>query len=753
MTKLSRWILVVSCYLVTLILFYFSFQYKWLEQYIIEPMKLLLCFAALGIITSNFLTPSLSYISIEIFHISDKVAGMTLLALGNGIPDITSTYKAMNSGAVSLAIGQLIGGVFFLCTVVFGMMGLVRTIELKPTEWLKENEGVEEAIESSSSNFNSGHNNDVLLYSREYFISDILAFLLVLILPLYFLSDGHLRLYECIIMVLEYCLFMIYILWRNRKQTTIESEEESETFQRTISTTGEDFGLEAIISNNRNQDDLSLLNLATFNNGIIQRRKQIRQRIRHYFRYKYNGWFKISLRDCLDVWENQKIFDSSQNNDIITSTSNLETNNTNIPDNHLTPTNILDENRPLIPKRKNTISSLGDEPLPNFIISQPSDENLDSIKIRNNRKHSLNTIHNTAKDNTKNFDDDIIGPYYNNNNKTKSLSCDHLPDISTGYQSLPRSRSNSVNNQRSSMIYDPFDNVAEESVALYTMDNHWLSKWRIYQLLHHEDSFSSKFDIATIIFTTPIVILLTLLIPQPMQEEIPTNFKLHQTLQISIAPCIIEYLHSYSISFTTIMMTLIILLMLFAIHLTNFIIVLQYKTSIQSFCGFILSLFTISYCVEIVVDTLTNWTDQYNFSETILGLTIFAWGNSIGDLVSNVTFFKIGILDVAIGACLGSPLLYFVFGIGIDGILLILGNFSNNIQSTGNISKSIFYKSIDFKFDSHLILCSIGFILACLILLIAIPLNNWKIDKKTSYLLLSLYILILGANIYLDQEK
>jgi len=44
-------------------------------------------------------------------------------------------------------------------------------------------------------------------------------------------------------------------------------------------------------------------------------------------------------------------------------------------------------------------------------------------------------------------------------------------------------------------------------------------------------------------------------------------------------------------------------------------------------------------------------------SDSIMGLSFFAMGNSLGDLITNVSIARMGFSKMAIGACLGTPLL------------------------------------------------------------------------------------------------
>ena len=177
----------------------------------------------------------------------------------------------------------------------------------------------------------------------------------------------------------------------------------------------------------------------------------------------------------------------------------------------------------------------------------------------------------------------------------------------------------------------------------------------------------------------------------------------------------------------------------------------KFNSDIIFTVAFLLSLACLSKAVHIIVVTLTHWINVFNISETILGLTIFTWGNSIGDLVSNITFVKIGVLEIAIGACFGSPLLYFLFGVGFDGIMIMLGDKTGKIVSGRD--SNILMHHIDFKVDKNLINTGVGILIAFLIFTVLIPLNDWKIDKKISIALLTLYIVVTCISVFLEVHQ
>ena len=75
----------------------------------------------LGSTADQYLSPSLEAIS-EKLSCSESLAGVTLLALGNGAPDVFSAIAAggdsADNGDIMLSVSALIGSSFFITTVV-----------------------------------------------------------------------------------------------------------------------------------------------------------------------------------------------------------------------------------------------------------------------------------------------------------------------------------------------------------------------------------------------------------------------------------------------------------------------------------------------------------------------------------------------------------------------------------------------------------------------------------------------------------
>ncbi|KAG8748276.1 hypothetical protein FRC10_007666 [Ceratobasidium sp. 414] len=94
-------------------------------------------FSFIGICASDFFCPNLATIA-DTLGLSENVAGVTFLAFGNGSPDLFSTFSAMRAGSGSLAIGELLGAASFIVSVVAGSMPLVRPFRVHPRSFVRD---------------------------------------------------------------------------------------------------------------------------------------------------------------------------------------------------------------------------------------------------------------------------------------------------------------------------------------------------------------------------------------------------------------------------------------------------------------------------------------------------------------------------------------------------------------------------------------------------------------------------------------
>jgi hypothetical protein len=101
--------------LVYLDFIYCTIPYKLIPlAMIVLFLWLIFLFIFLGATAEEYFCPALTVMS-QVLHLSQNVAGVTLLALGNGAPDIFSAFAAISQSddhKSSLAIGALFGVAF-----------------------------------------------------------------------------------------------------------------------------------------------------------------------------------------------------------------------------------------------------------------------------------------------------------------------------------------------------------------------------------------------------------------------------------------------------------------------------------------------------------------------------------------------------------------------------------------------------------------------------------------------------------------
>ncbi|XP_076147572.1 mitochondrial sodium/calcium exchanger protein isoform X1 [Alosa pseudoharengus] len=92
-----------------------------------------------------------------------------------------------------------------------------------------------------------------------------------------------------------------------------------------------------------------------------------------------------------------------------------------------------------------------------------------------------------------------------------------------------------------------------------------------------------------------------------------------------------------------------------------------------SLLGFVVSALWINTAASEVVSVLHMLGIVFSLSNTVLGLTLLAWGNSIGDLFSDTLIARQGYPRMAISACFGGIIFNMLFGVGLGCLLQMFG--------------------------------------------------------------------------------
>ncbi|KAH7188631.1 Sodium/calcium exchanger protein-domain-containing protein [Fusarium flagelliforme] len=166
------------------------------------------------------------------------------------------------------------------------------------------------------------------------------------------------------------------------------------------------------------------------------------------------------------------------------------------------------------------------------------------------------------------------------------------------------------------------------------------------------------------------------------------------------------------------------------------------------FMGFFISIAWISTIAGEVVGVLKTVGVILNISEALLGLTIFAAGNSVGDLIADITVARLGYPVMALSACFGGPMLNILLGIGIGGAMMMIKK--ANKKHHKNPSSPIKYKPYRIQVNGTLLISAITLLVTLIGLLIVVPWNKWILSRKIGWGLIILWAVSTVVNVVVE---
>ncbi|KAL8857079.1 MAG: hypothetical protein Q9178_006371 [Gyalolechia marmorata] len=166
------------------------------------------------------------------------------------------------------------------------------------------------------------------------------------------------------------------------------------------------------------------------------------------------------------------------------------------------------------------------------------------------------------------------------------------------------------------------------------------------------------------------------------------------------------------------------------------------------FLGFVVAIAWISTIANEVVGVLKAFGVILGISDAILGLTIFAVGNSLGDLVADITVARLGYPVMALSACFGGPMLNILLGIGISGMYMTIREGQHKHDKHPN--RPIHYKPYQLEISPTLVISGVTLVVTLLGLLILVPLNKWMIDRKVGWALMALWTASTVGNVAVE---
>jgi solute carrier family 24 (sodium/potassium/calcium exchanger), member 6 len=152
--------------------------------------------------------------------------------------------------------------------------------------------------------------------------------------------------------------------------------------------------------------------------------------------------------------------------------------------------------------------------------------------------------------------------------------------------------------------------------------------------------------------------------------------------------------------------------------------------------GFAIAATWIDFIADRLVSLLDFMGIVLHIPSSIMGLTVLAWGNSMGDLSANITMARKGLANMAMTACFAGPVFNILIGLGLG--------FSSLAAETGNAKFSVsLTPSVKTGFVFVLLNC-------VSILVTGFCLGKGRIEIYYGYIALGLYTVYLIISISLQ---
>jgi sodium/potassium/calcium exchanger 6 len=131
-------------------------------------------------------------------------------------------------------------------------------------------------------------------------------------------------------------------------------------------------------------------------------------------------------------------------------------------------------------------------------------------------------------------------------------------------------------------------------------------------------------------------------------------------------------------------------------------------------------------CVAVLesVGTITGITES-SVGHSILGVTVLAWANSIGDFISDTAVTRAGKPEMGVSAVFGSPMLTACLGIGISVLI------GSSVNGKGFVTATL---------DDELLVSFVFLAISLLSSLTVIVVSNYTLPRWYAYFLLSVYL-------------
>lgn len=689
---------------------YFVFTHCWMPNNLI-PLSafimflwLLYLFVFLGATAEDYFCPALKVMS-DNLRLNQNLAGVTLLALGNGAPDIFGAYAAITQakqGDAGLAIGAIFGAGIFVTTVVVGCVVFSFSFTL----------------------------------TRRPFLRDIIFYIIAVFCSFYAIWDQRMYWWEGAGFIIIYVIYVLVVfLGRLVFQKLLKTKLGGSDMPRvSASPEGKELGeseespspyRRSVFSPNMDSDYHSLSN-APISPGLSSRGFPVLQ--------------EETEGSCdQDDQHNPSSHDQNQQN-LAYDKDNQQNPLSDInydQDDQWTS----DQDDQQTSPQDAIVSPNFNSPTFDLSFDQGNQDIESQQSIDHNMLDQTQSTDNEFADNITGDSPDVapvtVSPqahHFRNIRRTMSgaLEVYGAVGVSVVARSSPhmhRRHSPDVPNQKSSestpLLLRRFTNIKKKEHPAMKM---------LKGLSPIDDNFKHErlWWKIVIIIKVPISILLSA--TTPLVDDSEKDHCWNKWLNIChcvISPCFIVLITKVGLIKVGGVLPLVVIPV--AVGLLAALLVALTSSNnhppryhfLFAWLGFAVAIVWIYSLANEIVNMLQALGVIVNLTHAVLGLTLLAWGNSIGDAISNYTMAKQGFPRMAIGACFGGPLLNMLIGIGVASV-------SKAIKSGGHFR--IDFTDVEF-------ICITFLLLSLLFSLVTVTLVlRFKMHKLYGVCLITLYI-------------
>jgi solute carrier family 24 (sodium/potassium/calcium exchanger), member 6 len=152
--------------------------------------------------------------------------------------------------------------------------------------------------------------------------------------------------------------------------------------------------------------------------------------------------------------------------------------------------------------------------------------------------------------------------------------------------------------------------------------------------------------------------------------------------------------------------------------------------------GFVMAATWIDFIANHLVSLLDFMGIVLRIPGTIMGLTVLAWGNSMGDLSANMTMARKGLANMAMTACFAGPVFNILLGLGLG--------FGSLARQTGNQESTV---SLSIPVVTGFIFVLVNCVS---ILFVGIMVGKGRIEPYFGYVAVGLYAVYVITSISLE---